>query len=59
MKLRFADRRALVTGGGSGIGLATARRLVDDGCGVTLMGRTEEKLAAAVSELTDRAGAVA
>ena len=35
---------ALVTGGGSGIGLGTATRLVADGAHVTICGRTEEKL---------------
>jgi NAD(P)-dependent dehydrogenase (short-subunit alcohol dehydrogenase family) len=34
----------LVTGGGSGIGLATAQRLVADGAHVTICGRTEQKL---------------
>ena len=36
---------ALVTGGGSGIGLATAVRLASDGARVTVCGRTESKLA--------------
>ena len=44
--------RALVTGGGSGIGLGTARRLVADGAHVTVCGRTEEKLKSAVRELS-------
>ena len=35
----------LVTGGGSGIGLATAERLAADGAQVTICGRTEQKLA--------------
>jgi len=34
----------LVTGGGSGIGLATAQRLAADGAQVTICGRTEQKL---------------
>ena len=42
---------ALVTGGGSGIGLGTATRLVRDGAQVTICGRTEDKLAAAVTQL--------
>lgn len=38
---------ALVTGGGSGIGLACALALVGDGCTVTIVGRSAERLAAA------------
>jgi len=41
----------LVTGGGSGIGLACARRLVSDGAAVTIAGRSPERLEAAVTEL--------
>jgi NAD(P)-dependent dehydrogenase (short-subunit alcohol dehydrogenase family) len=47
----IVGRSALVTGGGSGIGLGTATRLVRDGAHVTICGRTEEKLAAAVTVL--------
>ena len=43
---------ALVTGGGSGIGLATATRLAADGAHVAICGRTEEKLQKAVAEIT-------
>jgi NAD(P)-dependent dehydrogenase (short-subunit alcohol dehydrogenase family) len=45
---------ALVTGGGSGIGLATATRFALDGAQVTICGRTEEKLIGAVAAI-DRA----
>jgi NAD(P)-dependent dehydrogenase (short-subunit alcohol dehydrogenase family) len=53
--LALTGQAALVTGGGSGIGLACARHLLADGCAVTLMGRTEAKVRAAADEL--RSGA--
>lgn len=43
----LAGWSALVTGGGSGIGLACARRLAADGASVTLCGRSEDKLRSA------------
>ena len=43
---------ALVTGGGSGIGLATAQRLATDGAHVTICGRTEERLKKAEAEIS-------
>ena len=42
---------ALVTGGGSGIGLGTAKHLAAEGAHVTICGRTEEKLTAAVAQI--------
>ncbi len=47
----IAGFAALVTGGGSGIGEATATRLVRDGAHVMICGRTEEKLAGAVDRM--------
>ena len=44
-------RSALITGGGSGIGLQTARHLLRDGCKVTLMGRSAERVRVAADEL--------
>jgi NAD(P)-dependent dehydrogenase (short-subunit alcohol dehydrogenase family) len=46
-----AERAALVTGGSSGIGLAIARALGEDGYGVTVSARRAEKLEAAAEEL--------
>jgi len=45
MKARFADRVALITGGSSGIGLATVERLVDEGADV-LIADLQEPIAA-------------
>ncbi len=42
---------ALVTGGSSGIGLAIARMLAEEGFGLTLASRTAEKVDAAAGEL--------
>ncbi len=50
---------ALVTGGGSGIGLGAATRLVEDGAHVTICGRTEDRLVAAVDQLEAAAAASA
>jgi NAD(P)-dependent dehydrogenase (short-subunit alcohol dehydrogenase family) len=47
----IAGRSILVTGGGSGIGLGTAERLVADGAHVTICGRTEQKLADATARI--------
>ena len=47
----FTDKTVLITGGGSGMGLATARRLVDAGARVVLAGRGRDRLDAAVKDL--------
>jgi NAD(P)-dependent dehydrogenase (short-subunit alcohol dehydrogenase family) len=47
----IAGHSILVTGGGSGIGLATAQRLAADGAQVTICGRTEQKLIDAVDTI--------
>ncbi len=46
-----SGRHAVVTGGGTGIGLAVARALTAQGCAVTVMGRSEAVLAAAAASL--------
>jgi len=50
--LPLAGQAALVTGGGSGIGLACAGELVRMGAAVTLAGRTAGRVEAAAAELT-------
>ncbi len=45
------QRKALIVGGSSGIGFAAAKRLVERGTHVTLIGRNLDKLKAAVAEL--------
>ena len=47
----IAGKAALVTGGGSGIGLGCAARFAAEGAHVTICGRSEERLAAAVAEI--------
>jgi NAD(P)-dependent dehydrogenase (short-subunit alcohol dehydrogenase family) len=42
---------ALITGGNSGIGLATAKRFVEEGADVVITGRREQELTAAVKEI--------
>jgi NAD(P)-dependent dehydrogenase (short-subunit alcohol dehydrogenase family) len=48
---RLIGKIALITGGSSGIGLATARLFVAEGARVIITGRREPELMAAVSEL--------
>lgn len=56
--MKFTGKTAVITGGNSGIGLATARRLVEEGAHVLLFGRNQEKLDAAVAELGEPTRAV-
>jgi NAD(P)-dependent dehydrogenase (short-subunit alcohol dehydrogenase family) len=48
---KLDGRVALITGGNSGIGLATARRLVADGAYVFITGRRKSELDAAVEQI--------
>jgi NAD(P)-dependent dehydrogenase (short-subunit alcohol dehydrogenase family) len=49
----LAGQRAIVIGGGSGIGLGSARLLARDGAAVMIAGRTEQKLKDAAAVLAD------
>lgn len=51
---KLAGKVALVTGGNSGIGLATAKRFVAEGATVFISGRRQKELDSAVREIGDR-----
>ncbi|MFC9999441.1 glucose 1-dehydrogenase [Nocardia sp. NPDC127526] len=52
---RFDGKIALVTGGSSGMGLATAHRLAAEGAQVIITGRDKARLDEAVAQIGDRA----
>lgn len=56
---RFNGMTALITGGSSGMGLATAHRLIAEGARVVVTGRDKERLDAAVAELGGQAHGIA
>ena len=52
---KLNNKIAVITGGSSGIGLATARRFIEDGAQVVITGRNQGALDGAVAELGDQA----
>src|ERR1700733_9331398 len=56
--MRLANKTAFITGGNSGIGLATAKLFVKEGAKVTITGRNKTTLEAAAEELGPNAFAV-
>jgi 3-oxoacyl-[acyl-carrier protein] reductase len=56
MDLGIKGRRAIVTGGSSGIGFETARQFLEEGARVLITGRNEKKLMQARDDLAKRTG---
>lgn len=56
---KLKDKVAVITGGTTGIGFATAKRFIDEGAKVVVTGTRPETLEAARAELGDRAEVIA
>src|SRR5215470_20077819 len=56
MDLGIRNRRAIVTGGGSGIGYETARLFLEEGVRVMICGRSDAKLNMARDALANATG---
>jgi len=56
--MRMENKVAVITGGGSGIGLAAAHDFISEGASVVISSRNSENLDAAVAELGENAFAV-
>jgi NAD(P)-dependent dehydrogenase (short-subunit alcohol dehydrogenase family) len=56
--VRLNGKTAVITGGATGIGLAAARRFIEEGAFVFIFGRRQEALDAAVADLGPNARAV-
>ncbi len=59
MSNKLQNKTAIVTGGGTGIGLATAKRFAGEGARVFITGRRKDVLDAAVAEIGSNTEAVA
>src|ERR1700678_1783307 len=53
--MKLTGKKALITGGNSGIGLATARLFISEGAEVAITGRDQQTLDEAVAELGSKA----
>jgi 3-oxoacyl-[acyl-carrier protein] reductase len=56
--MRLDNKTAIITGGGSGIGLACAKAFAKEGANVVIFGRRQDKLDQAVNEIGSKAIAV-
>jgi NAD(P)-dependent dehydrogenase (short-subunit alcohol dehydrogenase family) len=52
--MKLTGKKALITGGNSGIGLATARLFIAEGAQVAITGRDQTTLDSAIAELGSR-----
>jgi NAD(P)-dependent dehydrogenase (short-subunit alcohol dehydrogenase family) len=52
---RLAGKKALITGGTTGIGFATAKRFIEEGAQVAISGQNQERLQEALSKLGNNA----
>ena len=59
MELGLHGKSCVVTGASQGIGLAVARRLIDEGARVLLVARSADALATAARQLGEAAAALA
>src|SRR6187549_2117694 len=57
--MKFSGKRALVTGGGRGIGAEIARSLAREGAAVAVSARTESEVKAVVDEIVAKGGTAA